>query len=369
MFRGLEKFLRSGLMGMDAEAAHGVTIKALKHGLLIPAPRQKDERLAVTKAGLTFANPLGIAAGFDKNAEVPDAILRLGFGFAEVGTITPVAQSGNPKPRVFRLVENKAVINRLGFNNGGAQAALTRLRKRAGKPGLVGVNIGANKDAADRVADYASGIETFYDVAGYFTVNVSSPNTPGLRNLQAGDELKRLVEAVEATRAVHTKRSDRHVPVFLKIAPALAMDGLAETVAVVKASSFEGMVVSNTTLDKTAVASHRNSSEAGGLSGEPLFERSTHMLAHTRRLLGDDRLIIGVGGITNAQTAIAKLEAGADVVQVYTGFVYAGPHLPIDVRNALSSRMDRDALTSVSQLTGLKTAAWTADELPLQTEV
>ncbi|MEO0635437.1 MAG: quinone-dependent dihydroorotate dehydrogenase [Pseudomonadota bacterium] len=364
MLRRLEAYTRKALFGVDAETAHDLTIKAMRAGIVLPAPRMDDPRLVVEKAGLRFANPLGIAAGFDKNAEVTDAALRMGFGFHEVGTVTPKPQAGNPKPRVFRLVEHKAVINRLGFNNQGANAALDRLRDRAHKPGLVGVNIGANKDSEDRIADYASGITRFYPVAGYFTVNVSSPNTPGLRNLQAGDELRRLIDAVLSARADAKAQDGRTVPILLKIAPDMNLAQLEQTVAVVKVSGLEGMVVSNTTLDRSKVAGHRNAAEAGGLSGAPLFEHATQMLAHTRRLLGPDALLIGVGGVTSPKTALQKLEAGADVVQVYSGLVYAGPQLPIQVARAMVKRCDAAGLRSVSEISSIRNDEWCARPLP-----
>lgn len=363
MLRRLEAYTRKALFGVDAETAHDLTIKAMRAGIVLPAPRSEDRRLIVEKAGLHFANPLGIAAGFDKNAEVADAALRMGFGFHEVGTITPKPQAGNPKPRVFRLVEHRAVINRLGFNNQGANAALDRLRDRAAKPGLVGVNIGANKDSEDRIADYASGITRFHSVAGYFTVNVSSPNTPGLRNLQAGDELVQLIDAVLGAREAARSNDGRTVPVLLKIAPDMTLEQLEQTVNAVRSSALDGMVVSNTTLDRKPVDGHRNASEAGGLSGAPLFERSTQMLAHTRKLIGPDALLIGVGGITDPQTAMAKMEAGADVVQVYSGLVYAGPQLPIATRKAMAKRCDVAGLSSIAELTGTRTDEWCAKPL------
>ncbi|MEO0497133.1 MAG: quinone-dependent dihydroorotate dehydrogenase [Pseudomonadota bacterium] len=363
MLRRLEAYTRKALFGVDAETAHNLTIKAMRAGIVLPAPRAHDERLVVEKAGLRFANPFGIAAGFDKNAEVADAALRMGFGFHEVGTITPRPHAGNPKPRVFRLVEEKAVINRLGFNNQGANAALDRLRDRAAKPGLVGVNIGANKDSEDRVADYSSGISRFHSVAGYFTVNVSSPNTPGLRNLQAGDELVQLIDAVLSARDAAKAEDGCTVPVLLKIAPDMTLEQLEQTVGAVRSSGLEGMVVSNTTLDRKLVVGHRNAGEAGGLSGAPLFERSTQMLAQTRRLIGPDALLIGVGGVTDPQTAMAKMEAGADVVQVYSGLIYAGPQLPIDVRKAMARRCDVAGLKSITDITGTRVDEWCAKPL------
>ncbi|MCU0790978.1 MAG: quinone-dependent dihydroorotate dehydrogenase [Nitratireductor sp.] len=354
---------RDILFRFDPETAHGLSIKALKSGL-VPAAPASDPRLAVRLAGLDFSNPVGLAAGYDKNAEVPDAILRLGFGFAEAGTITPRAQPGNPKPRIFRLAAQEAVINRLGFNNEGHAAALVRLKARAGRPGIVGVNIGANKDAADFAADYVAGIEAFWNVASYFTANISSPNTPGLRNLQAGEALQALLERVLGKRDELAARTKLARPVFLKIAPDLDRGQIEEIAGVVSASTLDGIIISNTTVGREGVEGSPHASEAGGLSGKPLFERSTIVLARMRQLLGPDLPIIGVGGIDSAQTAIAKLEAGANLVQLYTGMVYRGPGIACEIRKGLLEAVEARGLDSVSGLTGLLTAEWAARKLP-----
>lgn len=354
----LDKIARKALFQFSPEQAHTLSIKGLKTGALPPANIEADERLTVNISDITFPNPLGLAAGYDKNAEVPDAILRLGFGFTEVGTITPLAQPGNPKPRIFRLVEDNAVINRLGFNNEGHQAALARLQARQHKDGIVGVNIGANKTSEDFVADYEKGIECFYDVASYFTANISSPNTPGLRNLQAGDALQvlldRIFETHEKCEAAHKKT----VPVFLKIAPDLEAGEMDEIAEIVAKSKLSALIVSNTTLDRGGLRDTRTAKEAGGLSGKPLFEKSTRVLAEIHKRLKGKTPLIGVGGVASAQDAITKIEAGASLVQLYTGMVYEGPCLPAKIIKGMSAHLNREKAASVSELVGTKTGEW-----------
>jgi dihydroorotate dehydrogenase len=346
---------------VSAERAHRLGVVALKTGV-VPVRSLRDERLHVSLLGLEFPNPLGMAAGFDKNAEVPDALLRIGFGFAEVGTVTPLAQPGNPQPRMFRLTQDRAVINRLGFNNAGHAAALERLSRRQGRPGVVGVNVGANKDSGDRVADYVAGIRTFASVASYFTINVSSPNTPGLRDLQgraALDELLgRSLEARDATAVAQGTR----VPVLLKIAPDLTDEGLADIVDVALARGVDGLVISNTTLERGGLTDPQ-ASEAGGMSGAPLFERSTIVLARARRLAGPDLPIVGVGGVLDGDDLFEKLAAGADLVQLYTGFVFGGPATAPHVLRGLLARMDREGIDHVRSVTGLRTEEWAARPL------
>lgn len=350
---------RTLLFSFEPETAHGLSISALKAGLPMCRSSTNNPALAVQMAGLAFKNPLGVAAGFDKNAEVPDALLDLGFGFTEVGTLTPLPQSGNPKPRIFRLEEDQAVINRMGFNNQGYQAALERLEKRRGRHGIVGVNIGANKDSSDRIADYRAGVECFARVASYLAVNVSSPNTPGLRNLQARSSLAELLAAVVSARDEQTKKIGRKVPVFLKIAPDLAIEELDDIAAEVQEKAIEGVIVSNTTLSRKGLLS-KHSSQAGGLSGKPLFARSTAMLARMRRRLGPDVAIIGVGGVDSAQTALEKVKAGADLIQLYTGFIYGGPSLPGRVLADLAKLVDQHNVKSVSALRDSAVEKWEA---------
>jgi len=348
---------RKGLFLFDPETAHGLSIAALRAGLVPACPAQSDPRLARTVAGLAFPNPLGMAAGYDKNAEVPEALIRLGFGFAEIGTVTPRPQAGNPKPRIFRLPADGAVINRLGFNNAGHAAALARL-KACRRDALIGVNIGANKDSADRIADYVEGIRTFYGVARYFTANISSPNTPGLRDLQARESLDALLAAVLAARAEEASKTGRHVPVFLKIAPDLTEEGLDDIAAIALSHPLDGLVVSNTTLSRDGLTDRRLAGEAGGLSGRPLFDRSTTVLAKMRRRVGETLPIIGVGGVSCAETAAEKIRAGADLVQLYSCMVYAGPGLPGEIVGGLSRLCDREGLTSIGDIRGSRTAHW-----------
>ncbi|BCP51678.1 dihydroorotate dehydrogenase (quinone) [Kaistia sp. 32K] len=351
--------LRPILFRIDPEVAHGLSIKVLSSGLHPSVRPDRDPRLSRKLFGLDFANPLGIAAGLDKNAEVPDALLRLGFGFVEIGTITPRPQPGNPKPRLFRLVEDHGVINRLGFNNEGHAAARQRLEARRGKRGLVGVNIGANKDATDRIADYVAGIETFADIASYFTVNVSSPNTPGLRDLQAKGALDELLSRVLEARDAQARR----VPVLLKIAPDMDEAGLADVAEVALARKIDGVIVSNTTISRPKLVDAATAKETGGLSGRPLFRLSTIQLARFRRLVGPDLPLIGVGGIESAETAFAKIAAGADLVQLYSGFVYGGPGLPASILAGLSRILDRRGIPSIADAVGIETEKW-ASEAP-----
>ncbi len=349
---------RRGLFLFDAETAHGMSIAALKSGLLPSCRIGPDPRLAQTVAGLAFANPLGMAAGYDKNAEVPDALLSLGFGFAEIGTLTPKPQAGNPKPRIFRLVDDMAVINRLGFNNEGHDAAYARLSARSGKSGLVGVNIGANKDTEDRIADYVAGIRRFYPVAGYFTANISSPNTPGLRDLQARESLAALLSAVLAARQEEALRAGRRIPVFLKIAPDLTEEGMDDIAEVALAHDLDGLIVSNTTLSRDGLSDPVVAKEAGGLSGKPLFDKSTAVLARMRKRVGRDLAIIGVGGVSSAESALEKIRAGADLVQLYSCMVYEGPGLPARIVRGLSSLIDREEVGNIRELRDSRLDYW-----------
>jgi dihydroorotate dehydrogenase len=349
--------VRPLLFRIDPEVAHGLSIKVLSSGLHPSVRPDRDPRLSRTLFGLNFANPLGIAAGLDKNAEIPDPLLALGFGFVEIGTITPLSQPGNPKPRMFRLVDDHGVINRLGFNNEGHAAARRRLEARRGKPGLVGVNIGANKDAVDRVADYVVGIETFSDIASYFTVNVSSPNTPGLRDLQARGALDELLSRVLEARDGRARR----VPVLLKIAPDMDEAGLADVADVALARKIDGVIVSNTTISRPKLRDAATAKEMGGLSGRPLFRLSTIQLARFRKLVGPDLPLIGVGGIESAETAFAKIAAGADLVQMYSGFVYGGPGLPAAILAGLSRILDRRGIPSIADAVGIDVEKWASE--------
>ncbi|MGB7431278.1 MAG: quinone-dependent dihydroorotate dehydrogenase [Ahrensia sp.] len=348
------------LFQLEPEQAHRIGIGALKSGLL-PTPSPIDDpRLRVELAGLALPNPVGVAAGFDKDAEVPDALLKLGFGYTEIGTVTPKPQTGNPKPRVFRLPKDQGVINRLGFNNGGHEAAYQRL-KSAKRLGIIGVNIGANKDADDRAQDYVAGLNRFYDLASYFTVNISSPNTPGLRDLQARGQLADLLKRVADARAQKMAHGAPNIPVFLKIAPDVTEADLDDIVAEVLANGIDGIIVSNTTLSRHGLTA--DTAEAGGLSGRPLFERATIMLAKTRQRAGNDLAIIGVGGVDSAETAKQKIEAGADAVQLYSAMIYAGPKLAHTINRGLRRLLDRDGVNSVRAWRDTQLAHW-ANQTP-----
>ncbi|ESY11563.1 quinone-dependent dihydroorotate dehydrogenase [Mesorhizobium sp. C386A] len=345
------------LFTFDPETAHGMSIAALRCGLPVGARVVRDDRLKVSLCGIAFPNPLGMAAGYDKNAEVPDALLGLGFGFAEVGTVTPLPQAGNPKPRIFRLTQDDAVINRLGFNNEGHEAAEKRLAARQGRGGIVGVNIGANKDSADRVRDYELGVSRFAKYASYLTVNISSPNTPGLRTMQAREQLGELLARVVSARA----SASAQPPIFLKIAPDLVEAELEDIAAEVSEKQIDGVIVSNTTLARTGLRS--TTSETGGLSGKPLFERSTIVLAKMRKLLGPECAIIGVGGVDSAETALEKIRAGADLVQLYTGMIYAGPALPGRILSGMVRFAEKERLTSLRELRDSRLDQWAAKAL------
>ncbi|WP_255602417.1 quinone-dependent dihydroorotate dehydrogenase [Polymorphobacter megasporae] len=331
--------IRPALFRIDPERAHELTITALEWGLG-PRDRRDDPLLATIIAGLALPNPVGLAAGFDKDARVPGAMLRLGFGFVEVGTVTPRPQVGNAKPRIFRLVADKAVINRLGFNNGGVAAAVARLGAKR-PTGVIGLNIGANKDSVDRIADYVAGTIAVRDVADYITVNISSPNTPGLRGLQDPGELTALIAAVLGEA--------RRVPVFVKVAPDLDPDEIDGIARVALDGKVAGLIVSNTTLARPGIASP----EAGGLSGAPLFAPSTEILRVFARATGKALPLIGAGGVATGAHAYAKLRAGASAVQLYTGLVYGGPGIVGRIKIDLANLLRRDGFAAVADVVGL----------------
>ena len=338
----LYRLAAPALFALEPEAAHRLTIAALRFAPSLPPARPGP--LAITVAGIEFPNPVGLAAGFDKNAEVPDAVLGLGFGFAEVGSITPRAQPGNPRPRLFRLEKYRAVINRMGFNNGGVEPALARLMARK-RRGVVGVNVGANKDSSDRVADYLAGIRTFAPVADYVTVNVSSPNTPGLRDLQSEGELAALLSAIAGAR----EQGDP--PVFLKVAPDLAEGDHERIVRAALDHGIAGLIVANTTVSRPALQS-RHADEAGGLSGAPLKPLALAQLKHFRAIAGTELPLIGVGGIANAEDAWERIRAGASLVQLYSALVYEGPGLARRIVRGLEQLMQRDGFASIAEAVG-----------------
>jgi len=338
----LYKLLRPFAFALDAETAHRATIAALSVSLPLPLPRFPAE-LEQEIAGLRFPSPVGLAAGFDKDAEAPDALLGLGFGFVEVGTITPKAQAGNLKPRLFRLKEDHAVINRMGFNNGGQAAALERLKKRE-RRGIVGVNIGANKDSSDRIADYVAGVKTMSPVADYLAVNISSPNTPGLRNLQAGGELIELLAAVRDAR-------QPGLPVFLKVAPDLEGGDHERIVRAAIDSGIDALIVSNTTISRPPLRS-RHAGEAGGLSGRPLKSLALDQIRRFRAASGGQIPLIAAGGIEDASDAWDRITAGASLVQLYSAMVYEGPGIARRIAEGLRARLGLAQMAHISEAVG-----------------
>jgi len=339
----LFRTIRPALFTLDAETAHGLSLTALRAA---PLPRVTiDPALRIELAGLSFPGPLGIAPGYDKNAVAPDALLRLGFGFAEIGTVTPLPQAGNPRPRLFRLVEDRAVINRMGFNNDGAEAVAARLAAREGRKGIVGVNVGANKESPDRIADYATMVAAMAPLASYLTINISSPNTPGLRALQDEGALAALLDAVLDARPVAGP------PLFLKLAPDLEPADIDAICRLAIERKLDALIVSNTTLSRPSLRS-RHAGEAGGLSGQPLRDLALQRLRDFRSASGGAIPLIGVGGIASAQDAWARIRAGASLVQLYSAMVYAGPGLPRAINRGLIKLMRRDGFSTIAEAVG-----------------
>lgn len=330
---------------LPPEPAHKLTVElAARFGRFLPGPAKDDPRLAVDVLGLHFPNPLGIAAGFDKNARAFRAMLKMGLGHAECGTVTPLPQPGNPKPRMYRLPEDGAVINRMGFDNDGMEVVAERLKRR-GK-GIVGINIGANKASIDRIPDYRTGFALLSPLADYVTVNISSPNTPGLRGLQNREELHRLLGMlIEA-------RGEKKIPLLLKIAPDLDEAALDDIAAEVLWSGFDGMIVTNTTIARPASLKSPHAGETGGLSGKPLMEPSTRVLAEVRKRVGSKIVLIGVGGVASGEDVYRKIRAGASLVQLYTALVYHGSGLIPRLKRDLIACLTRDGFTQVSDAVG-----------------
>jgi dihydroorotate dehydrogenase len=360
----LESLARPLLRLLDPEDAHRLAVQALKFPPFVKLVAD-DPRLAVRAFGLNFPNPVGMAAGFDKNGEVPDALLKLGFGFVEVGTVTPLPQSGNPRPRIFRLDRDEGVINRLGFNSEGAPAVLRRLAARANEGGIVGVNIGANKESADRIADYVRSIETFAPVVSYFSVNISSPNTPGLRELQQAKMLDQLLARVMDART-RMSREAGTTPLLIKIAPDLTLGELDDIVGAARRHHVDGMIIGNTTVVRpTALRDQATAREAGGLSGRPLFALATRMLAETYVRVEGAFPLIGVGGIDSGETAVAKIKAGAYLIELYSALVFHGLRLVATIKAELSDALRRGGHTSIDELVGTDAAAMTAERWPV----
>lgn len=345
--------LRPLLFTLPPEAAHRTGLLALQYGL-VPASSFHDSRLATHLAGLDLPNPVGLAAGFDKNAESFAGAFKAGFGFVEVGTLTPRPQPGNPAPRVFRLVNEEAIINRLGFNNDGVEKAARRLSQRRGQ-GIVGGNIGKNKDSADAVADYLSALRALYPLVDYVTVNISSPNTPNLRDLQAATVLEKLMAALLALRDELVRAGTARKPIFVKIAPDNDVDTLRDIAHLAVAMQFDGLIVSNTTIAREAVAHSPLAGQQGGLSGKPLMEKSTAILRQVFQWTEGKIPLIGVGGIASAEDAYRKIRAGASAVQLYTALVYQGFGLVDRINRGLVERMAQDGVSALAALVGKDT--------------
>lgn len=344
--------LRPALFSLDAERAHGLTIDALAAWARIGTPfaaPPPEPVLRTTLAGLGFATPLGLAAGVDKNGAAIDGWFALGFGSVEVGTLTPLPQAGNPRPRIFRLVEDRAVINRLGFNNGGIDAALPRAR-RARRRGVLGINVGANKDAVDRIADYRSGVARAAPIADYVTINISSPNTPGLRDLQHGAALAELLAAADAARRLPA----RVVPLFLKIAPDLDSLGIDAIARAAADHHVDALIVANTTITRPPSLRSPRRGESGGLSGAPLAALARARLADVRAATGGRIPLVSVGGIDSGAEAYARIRAGASLVQLYTALVYNGPGLARRINAELAALLRRDGFAHVADAVGAR---------------
>jgi dihydroorotate dehydrogenase len=340
----LYPLVRPLAFALDAERAHRLTVRALR---MMPPHRPPDfpASLKTRVAGIDFPTPIGLAAGFDKDAEVPEQILSLGFGFVEVGTVTPRPQPGNEKPRLFRLKQDRAVINRMGFNNQGQAAAYQRLLQCTHMHGVIGVNIGANKDSADRIRDYVAGVKAMAPVASYLTINISSPNTPGLRQLQDEGALNALLSAVKEARPKNAP------PIFLKVAPDLGEGEPDQIVRVAMQHSVDGIIVANTTVSRPTLGS-KHASEAGGVSGEPLKALALQALRDFRSAAGGEIPLIGVGGIANANDAWERIRAGASLVQLYTAMVFQGPGIARRIALGLAERLKREGMASIADAVG-----------------
>ncbi len=350
MTPGLASALMPLLRGFDPETAHGWALAALARGLAGVDRSPDDPVLASHALGLSFRNPIGLAAGFDKDAVAVLPLMRLGFGFVEAGTVTPRPQPGNPRPRLFRLPEDRAVINRFGFNNGGIEAYAARLAALPQPlPAAFGANIGVNKEGAVPERDYPALYEAVAPLADYVTVNISSPNTPGLRDLQGEQRLGAILDALVAVRA----GMPRTPPILVKIAPDLAEAALQPIIETCLTRGVAGLIVSNTTIARPLSLRSPQKTQAGGLSGQPLFEPSTAMLRRVRQIARGKLVLIGVGGIANAAQAYAKIRAGADLVQLYTGFAYAGPALVPQLKAGLAELLKRDGFANVADAVGV----------------
>lgn len=358
MMSSLYSLAQTGLFALDPERAHELSLRALEVGIYPRQTTPDDARLKQTLWGLDFPNPIGMAPGYDKDARVPGALLKMGFGFVEVGTVTPRPQAGNPRPRLFRLISDRGVINRMGFNSAGHETVHARLSQRKFL-GIVGVNIGANKDSADFIADFEAGLYTFANCADYFTVNISSPNTPGLRDLQAPDRLAELLSRLTHVRtALAEEAGHPRRPLLVKLSPDIHDDDLRPVVETLLAHHVDGIILTNTTLSREGLADGKHGAETGGLSGRPLFARATRVLAAVY-LLTEGRIpLIGVGGIDSGETALAKIQAGASLIQLYTGMVYEGPALLSRIKETIVRHMDATGAISLAQIIGMQAEKW-----------
>jgi dihydroorotate dehydrogenase len=344
--------IRPLLFALPPETAHGLALAAVKGRWFPASPTLRHPELTVKEFGLTFPNPIGLAAGFDKNARVADVLFRHGFGFVEVGTVTPKPQVGNRLPRLFRLVEDEAVINRLGFNNDGLKKCVRRLSLRNKKAGIVGANIGKNKDSADVIDDYAQGLQAVYSVADYVTINISSPNTPGLRALQKRAALEQLLTALSATRDASAAVHGHRVPLLLKVAPDLDMQEKQDIADKAPECGIDGLIIANTTISRPTDLKNWNAAEQGGLSGKPLFDLSTQALIDFYKLTRGKIPLIGVGGIASGEDAYKKIRAGATLVQLYTALVYQGFGLIRRIEDGLLECLKRDGFAHISEAVG-----------------
>ncbi len=346
----LYELIKPLLFMLSPERAHSIAIKALKFGFLPASRAPVSDRLSQTLWGLHFPNPVGLAAGFDKNAEVFGPMLRQGFGFVETGTVTPLPQPGNEKPRIFRLTEDQAVINRLGFNNQGLEKYIDRLKNRDKGTGIVGANIGANKLSEDQIADYVIGLKRVIGLADYFTINISSPNTPGLRALQSREALDDLLSRLKAVR--DQAESAISVPLILKIAPDLNDAECEDIAQIILKHEMDGLIVSNTTLSREGLISPLRT-ETGGLSGAPLFDLSTTVLSKMYKLTDGKIPLIGVGGISSGKHAYTKIKAGASLVQLYSALIYHGPDLVNQINRELEELLKEDGFSNVTEAIGI----------------
>ncbi|GLQ07990.1 dihydroorotate dehydrogenase (quinone) [Sneathiella chinensis] len=345
------KILSPLLFTLDAERAHNLSLTALKSGLVPSVGPVTSDRLATTVFGLTFPNPVGLSAGYDKNGDVLDPLAGLGFGFVEAGSVTPKPQAGNPKPRIFRLKEDRAVINRLGFNNRGLDAAEANFKRRKGT-GIVGANLGANKDSEDRIGDYVAGLKRLAPLSDYVTINISSPNTPGLRALQGRGELEDLLGRMMEARSSLPDAGSRSIPLLLKIAPDLTEEDKADIGAVALDMKLDGLIISNTTITRPETLKSPYRQEMGGLSGAPLKPLALGLLSDMYRITGGKIPLVGVGGIQSAEDAYNRIRAGASLIQFYSAMVYEGPYLARKIAEGLDALLVRDGHASVADAVG-----------------